>query len=537
MVTITTAFSRGLRGKARRAYAHGQSPVCVSVSVPDSGRGHVRTLRLPLSSRRRLGGVRAPRRWGPVRFVAELRRRVDERTRLVSAEAAAALARRWDELPEGVRTPAQLLGRRSTGCEATHGVFPQCNLGCRPCYHSADANRVRVDGAHTVTNVDAQMAHARAERGPAAYAQLIGGEVSLLEPDDHAEALAAMERHGRIPMSFTHGDFDFDHLAAIALDSAGRPRFSRLSFAVHIDSTMRGRRAVPRPTSEVDLDGERARVAAMFDRLERDHGIECYVAHNMTVTPANLAEVAGVIERNRRLGYRMFSFQPAAYVGHEGRWEPGYRGFDDDDVWARIEAGAGARLPYRGLQFGDLRCNRVSWGAFVGESYVPVLDDGDPRDLAARDVFFAAFPGPLGYGSWLGRSARIVRAVAAHPAVVPAVAGWGARFVARAGGWRAPWRSVRPVTFVMHRFIDAADTAAAWAHLSAGREPPEELAAVSERLQACAYSMAHPDTGQMVPGCVQHGVLDPAENAQLVELLPRGRSPGSPGVDAPHFDA
>ena len=72
--------------------------------------------------------------------------RLDEATRLVPPDAAGALARRWAELPESVRTPAQLLGRRTTGCEGTHGVFPRCNFGCRPCYHSSDANRVRVDG-------------------------------------------------------------------------------------------------------------------------------------------------------------------------------------------------------------------------------------------------------------------------------------------------------------------------------------------------------------------------------------------------------
>ncbi|MEZ5330470.1 MAG: radical SAM domain-containing protein, partial [Thermoanaerobaculia bacterium] len=75
--------------------------------------------------------------------------RLDEATRLVPPDAATALARRWAELPPSVRTPAQLLGRRTTGCEGTHGVFPRCNLGCRPCYHSSDANRVRVDGPHT----------------------------------------------------------------------------------------------------------------------------------------------------------------------------------------------------------------------------------------------------------------------------------------------------------------------------------------------------------------------------------------------------
>jgi hypothetical protein len=344
-----------------------------------------------------------------------------------------------DELPERVKTPAQLLGRRSTGCEGTHGVFPQCNLGCRPCYHSSDANRVRVDGPHTIANVDAQMAFARRVRGPGAYAQLIGGEVTLLSPDDHAAALSAMRRHGRVPMSFSHGDFDDDYLEALALDADGKPRFDHLAFAIHVDSTMQGRRAVPRPSSEAELDAERARIVAMFDRLRRRHGITSYLAHNMTVTPDNLDQVPGVIARNRHLGYRMFSFQPAAYVGHENRWTPGYRGFGDDDVWARIEEGAGVRLPFRGIQFGDLRCNRVTWGAFVGERYVPVLDDTDRRDLAARDSFFAAFPGPLGHGPIAGRALRAGRAVISHPPVVPAVAGWARRFAQRGGGLRASW--------------------------------------------------------------------------------------------------
>ncbi|MGF1600269.1 MAG: radical SAM domain-containing protein [Acidimicrobiales bacterium] len=451
-------------------------------------------------------------------------RRLDHATRLNSPEMTAALSARWEELPAAVRTPAQLLGRRSTGCEGTHGVFPQCNLGCRPCYHSTDANLVRVDGPHTTANVDAQMAYARRTRGPGAYAQLIGGEVTLLDPEDHAAALRSMAAHQRVPMSFSHGDFDFDYLEALALDATGRPRFTHLAFAIHIDSTMRGRRAAPRPVSERELDGERARVAAMFDRLQRTYGVTSYLAHNMTVTPGNLDEVPGVIARNRHLGYRMFSFQPAAYVGHEDRWEPGYRGFDDDDVWARIEEGAGVRLPHRALVFGHPACNRVSWGAYVGDRYVPVLDDDDPRDLDARDHLFAAFPGPLGHGPLPGRALRIARAVAAHPTVVPAAVSWAKRFVGRAGGRRARWSRIRPTTFVMHRFIDAAQTAAAWSHLQDGTTAPSDLAETVERLRACAYSMPHPESDEMVPACVQHAVLDPQENAALVELLPRRRS-------------
>lgn len=469
-------------------------------------------------------------------------RRFEVATRPLPPDMAAALTRRWAELPDHVRTPAQLLGRRSAGCEGTHGVFPQCNFGCRPCYHSDDANQVRIDGTHTVAAVAEQMAFARSVRGPGQFAQLIGGEVSLLDPDDHAAALIAMWAQDRVPMSFSHGDFDYDYLQRLALGPDGRPRFDQLAFAIHIDTTMIGRRAVSHPVVESDLDGERERVMEMFHRLRRQHGIRSYVAHNMTVTPANLDQVPAVIASCRSFGYRMFSFQPAAYIGHEQRWQPGYRRFGDDDVWARIEAGAGRSLPYRGIQFGDLRCNRVTWGAFVGDRYVPVLDEADQRDLAARDAFFAAFPGTLGSGHPTLKAVRLARSVATQPRVVPALVGWGLRFGRRAGGWRAlglttlfsaalgseaGWRSIRPTTFVMHRFMDAADVAAAWDQLDQGRTPAEiadrepALAETAERLAACVYSMAHPETGQMVPACVQHGVLDPGENRALVELLPR----------------
>ncbi|HEY3190248.1 MAG TPA: hypothetical protein VGJ70_22350 [Solirubrobacteraceae bacterium] len=130
-----------------------------------------------------------------LRAIAKRVRAVERATRPVDGETAAALARRWAELPADVRTPAQLLGRRTAGCEGTHGVFPRCNLACTLCYHAREANRVRTDGAHTVAEVDRQIHYLRAVRGNGQHAQLIGGEVSLLDPDDHAAALEAMRRH------------------------------------------------------------------------------------------------------------------------------------------------------------------------------------------------------------------------------------------------------------------------------------------------------------------------------------------------------
>lgn len=435
---------------------------------------------------------------------------------------AAALARRWDELPEAVRTPRQMLGRRIAGCEGTHGVFPRCNLACSPCYHSRDANRVPVDGAHTVREVRAQMALLAELRGPGQPAQLIGGEVSLLAPDDHAAALRAMLDAGRKPMSMTHGDFDYAYLEALALDPrTGRPRFRHLSFAGHFDSTMRGRGGAGRPATEAQLDPFRSRFCAMFARLRAEHGVTSFLAHNMTVTPGNLDEVAGVVRRNRDAGFRLFSFQPAAYVGNPARWSEGYRAVDPEEVWRRIEEGVGARLHHGSLQYGDPRCNRTAYGGFAGDRYWTMLDEDDPRDAEALSSFLDAYGG-MDFGAPAHLLAvRLARGTLTHPRVAPRIAGATARAFRRMGGPLALLRHrPRAVTFVMHSFMDAALVTPAWEALERGEVSDDPaVRAAQERLSACSYAMAHPDDGRIVPACAQHAVYDPDENRRLVRQL------------------
>jgi len=445
---------------------------------------------------------------------------LERATRPVPDELRAALARRWEELPDHARTPSQVLGRHSAGCEGTHGVFPRCNLACTPCYHSREANRVRVDGAHTVAEVDAQMALLRGRRGPGQHAQLIGGEVTLLPPDDHAAALQAMIRHGRKPMSMSHGDFDYDYLEALALDPrTGEPRFRHLSFAGHFDSMMFGRRGIPRARSEAELNPYRERFCELFQRLEREHGITHYLAHNMTVTPRNLEQVADVIRDCGHMGFRMFSFQPAAYIGNQSRWKDEYRSFSGEEVWAQVERGAGTRLPYRVFQMGDERCNRTCHGILVDKRFVPLVDDRLPADRAVRDAFYATFGGMDFQAPLL--APRIARALAAHPATPAVGARWAARFAARAGIVPLIRGPHRALTFVMHSFMDARDVRPAWEALQRGeRSDDPRIRATQERLEACSYAMAHPETGELVPACAQHSVLDPQENLDLQELLP-----------------
>lgn len=454
-------------------------------------------------------------------------RRFERATRPVHPDTGRALAQRWAELPAGVQTPEQLLGRGALGCEGTHGVFPACNLTCSPCYHSSDANKVRVDGGHTVTQVREQMALLRSIRGPRAHSQLIGGEVSLLSPDEHAEALLAMRAAGREPMSMTHGDFDPEYLEALVTAPDGSLRLRRVSFAAHFDSLMRGRRGIPRPRTEADLDAYRAAFVDMFASLRARTGLRYYLAHNMTVTPENLDQVAGVVSSVAGMGYSMMSFQPAASVGDARRWSEGMSSVGIDDVWRRIEEGLGQRVAWEALQFGDPRCNRTAWGVLVDGRWLPLVDPSVPADLEVRDRGLAAFGG-MNFGDTppVELAIKILRVIVRQPGLVPLALGWARRMIRRANGHRAvlrAWRGhrVRPMTLVVHNFMDAAVVQKAWAATRSGENSTDpEVRAAQERLAACSYSMAHPETGELVPACVQHSVLDPDENRQLRVLLP-----------------
>lgn len=456
-----------------------------------------------------------------------LLRKLDAATSMVDPRSREALDRRWAGLPEHAKVPEQIVGRAFIGCEGTHGVFPRCNFTCSPCYHSKDANHVRVDGGHTVASVEQQMSLLHSTRGPHAHAQLIGGEVSLLDADDHAAALQVMQRFGRVPMSFTHGDFDYDYLERIVLDEHRTPRLRRISFAAHFDITMRGRRGVPRPRTERDLDAARRDFCAMFTRLRKEHGVRSFLAHNMTVTPDNIDQIPETVRACRAAGFSMLSFQPAAYMGDSRRWGEDYRSFSSADVWERVESGIGARLPWQVMQYGDTRCNRTATGICVGQQWIPLLDDAEPADLQVRDLYYEHFGGAnLGATHPALFAVRLARLLVRRPALVGVGVRWVGRLIRRAGGMRRALGcgirgQIRPLIFVMHSFIDAEAVGPAWSLMQHGETSDEpRIREAQERLAACVYHMAHPETGELVPACVQHSVLDPGENKNLRTMLP-----------------
>ena len=77
------------------------------------------------------------------------------------------------------------------------------------------------------------------------------------------------------------------------------------------------------------------------------------------------------------------------------------------------------------------------------------------------------------------------------------------------------------MTYVMHMFMDANQVAPAWDLMEQGLKASDpDVLATQERLGACIYAMAHPETGRIVPACVQHSILDPDENKELRNFLP-----------------
>ncbi len=237
-----------------------------------------------------------------------------------------------------------------------------------------------------------------------------------------------------------------------------------------------------------------------------------------------MAELAEVIRSCRGQGWRLFSFQPAALVGDEARWSRAGR-VASDQVWAEIERGAGTRLPYRVFQMGDERCNRTCWGFYCGADFYPLLDETH-TDLWIRDAYLKTI-GRVQFTNpsvpWYIPVVQALRGAATRPLLsvwVVVVFLW--RLVCRIGLWKLLTVRKHPMTFVMHSFMDA--TVVAEAHALNGQDAvsaDEIIREAQERLQACSYLFASVENDSLVPGCVQHSVLDPEINKKLRALLPK----------------
>lgn len=275
----------------------------------------------------------------------------------------------------------------------------------------------------------------------------------------------------------------------------------------------------------------RRKFVEMFHRLKRNHGVDFYLAHNMTIQPGNIGQIAETIRDVYDLGFRMLSFQPAALQGDERRWQADFSEVaqnDGGDVWDEVEAGAGTKLPFKIFHMGDLRCNRTCMCAIFGDKIVPLFDDDSAADARLRDRVVVKHFGnivlrPLDY------KLKVARFILTRFWLLPEVGLWLLRFVKRAGGLRVVLgHRLKLLTFVMHRFMDAGNVERAWDMMEQGvtaddaraGDAGKQVKETIERLSACSYGMARVGEGRIVPACVQHSVYDPGENKNLANELP-----------------
>ena len=384
----------------------------------------------------------------------------------------------------GPRT--QMLGSRTAGCEGTHGVFPRCDLACTPVLpRPARPTRVRIDGDHTAVETSMrQMELLRERRGP-------GPERSADRRRGHA-ARPGGARPSTAGDGAPPAQADVDVATATSTTttswrSVEAGGFKHLSFAGHFDSLMLGRRGLPRPRDEAELHPFRQALLRCIQRLEREHGVTHYLAHNMTVTPRNVGQVAEVVRAARDMGFRMFSV-PAGRLHRATRALAGGPAGDHAETTSGRRSSAAPAHGCTGarLQIGDQRCNRTAYGGWVGDRYVPMLDEDDPRDRRLLSDFHRRVrrhglrrtPAPA--------AARLLRAVARHPGCA-AGAAWRAR-----GSPPRP-RAAHP-RHLRHALVHGRGgrDAGLGAHAGRHRGRGPGAAEAWERLQACAYAMAHP---------------------------------------------
>ena len=337
-----------------------------------------------------------------------------------------------------------------------------------------------------------------------------------------------MQRHGRKPMSMTHGDFDYDYLRALALDADGRPRFRllRIAGALRLADARPPRRSRGR-AREAELARRAAPLRGDVRAPARPSTASRFdLAHNMTVTPANLGEVArssarcvGAALRDGLLPARRARRQPAALAGGLPRART------STTCGRRSSAGAAARLPWAHLQMGDPRCNRSAYGVRRRRALVRRCST-----TATRATCACATASSTRSAAWTSSARRgalalaLARVLARRPSAAGAPApGWALRFVRRVGpaapADRPPARVDVRRARVHGRRRRAPRLGGDASAASRGR--PRRSAPRRSACRPAPTRWPIPSEDRLVPACVQHSVLDPQENLALRSDPPR----------------
>lgn len=450
----------------------------------------------------------------------------DERHRLAKKKV-------WDSLPDEYKFPGQLLGRFTTGCKSTQGVFLRCNYVCEPCYLAENSNKVRIEPDYILEEIEKQVKFLSEENfGARTHCQLIGGEVTLLGPELHAKILRLMMSYNMVPMSFTHGDFDYEYLRDLV--KFGEGKIDYLSFNVHIDSTMRGRRGCRKPKSEKELKIYRQRFCDLFRRLKKETNVNYYLSFTMTVVNSNVEDIPEVIRECLDMDFNFVSFMTAAYLGNKNSWKDKFEELKKDDgqyVKSKTEEGYGRKLPWSMMMPPDPACGSGVLGIAVANKFHPFFEENSVVDKWARDSILRIFS--AGFAGFAGTEGNIILGVISmfrmifskHAFNFFSLLPWVIFFGLRCGLINLMTKKARPFNTVIHNFQNEEHIIKAYEcmrNLETSADPV--IKKTQERLKVCFYKAPHPDTNEFVPNCVQHAIFDRKINERLIEIQSLNKS-------------
>ena len=271
-----------------------------------------------------------------------------------SHELSALLQSKWDELPEELHYPTQLLGQSVIACGATHHVMERCNFSCTCCYLSADANKTE---PLPFSEVQEQLDLLREKEGPRGRVQITAGEVTLLPVEDLGRIIAYALQIGLDPMVMTNGERfldEPDYLLTLVRDY----HLSKVS--IHVDTTQRGRKSMKRNATELELHAVRESFAQLIRSVREKTGRPLHAASTYTVTNENLNDVAETSRwflKNAET-FRIFSLQPVADVGRSRKAQAGVP-VERDGLWDEINQACGHSLNRHPIHFGHPQCNNI----------------------------------------------------------------------------------------------------------------------------------------------------------------------------------
>ena len=292
----------------------------------------------------------------------------------------------------------------------------------------------------------------------------------------------------------------------------GRASAPLLRRALRLDDVRPARHPARRARRRSCIPTGRAS-ARCSQRLEREHGVTHYLAHNMTVTPRNLDQVAEVDPRLPRHGLphvllparRLHRQHRAAGRTTTARSRPTACGRRSSAAPARGCTSGALAVRRRALQPHRLRRLRgrpLRAAARRGRPRRPALASGLHRGVRRHG---------------LRRAARAARRAAGPRLRAPPARAAGAWPAGPGASWRE--RAGRRTSRATARARSRSSCTRSWTRATCGRRgrrcsaarsrPTRAIRATQERLQACSYAMAHPEDGTLVPACAQHAVLDP----------------------------